>query len=292
MEKARKCSSKVVIISMLLICALTANFLVVFAATNEDESTSYFDTLIYILETNTELTDAQYRELLSNTIEENPYFLVSLNDNELDALEKIYKRVFENLLTIHINTNDVSLTFFGLYLLADLQTLLDNIPVDLYVEVISSLSDNQLKTVRKLIDLNAYQEPFDEFSISIKSIVQDKETIIQQTEFPISLLRYNINIIDNFNSIKAYSIHQDKTQELESTVFSKKVIHLKTTTVNGFFILSTEEKVTEEEKPLGLFDFTIDNNRLILSGALLIGVSILISYLMGLALKTKKQVEA
>lgn len=292
MEKARKCSSKVVIISMLLICALTANFLVVFAATNEDESTSYFDTLIYILETNTELTDAQYRELLSNTIEENPYFLVSLNDNELDALEKIYKRVFENLLTIHINTNDVSLTFFGLYLLADLQTLLDNIPVDLYVEVISSLSDNQLKTVRKLIDLNAYQEPFDEFSISIKSIVQDKETIIQQTEFPISLLRYNINVIDNFNSIKAYSIHQDKTQELESTVFSKKVIHLKTTTVNGFFILSTEEKVTEEEKPLGLFDFTIDNNRLILSGALLIGVSILISYLMGLALKTKKQVEA
>lgn len=292
MRKSKQRKRKVLIIAMLIGIILTTNFLTVFAATDENSSTSYFDRLIQILNTDEKLTDIEYRKLLTNTLEENPYFLVSLNDEELDALEKIYQQVFKDLLTIHINTSDVSLTFFGLSLLADLDTLLNNIPVDLYVEATSTLKDDQLNTINRLIDKNDYQKPFDVFLIDVKTIIQEEETVIQEPVIPIRMLRYNIMIMDDPASIKAYSIHQDTTEEIETTIFSKKVIKIKTSTIDGFALVSTQQKTIIVDKPLGLFDFTIDNNRLILSGVLILGVGTLIGYLMVLAIKTKKQVEA
>jgi hypothetical protein len=292
MKTSKQRNSKVLIIAMLIGIILTTNFLTVFAATDENNSISYFDRLIQILNTSEKLTDIEYRELLTNTLEENPYFLVSLNDEELDALEKIYQQVFKNLLTIHINTNDVSLTFFGIALLADLDTLLHDIPVDLYIEATSTLKNDQLNTIKSLIDKNDYQEPFDVFLIAVKSIIQAEETLIQEPSIPIRMLRYNILIMDDPAFIKAYSIHQNTTEEIETTIFSTKVMKIKTTTLDGFALVSTQQKTTIVDKPLGLFDFTIDKNRLIVSGLLILGVGTLISYLMVLAIKTKKQVEA
>jgi hypothetical protein len=292
MEKLKKQSRKLVMISMLFMYVLTTNFSSVLAATDENNSISYYDQLILVLESDETLTSTEYRELLLKVLEENPYFLITLNDDELSVLEKIYNQVFSEQLKVHINTNNVSLLFFGLPLLADLKSLLNNIPVDLYVEVTPTLDSDNLNILETLVDVKAYQDPFDVFTLEVKQIIHSKQKVIHESDIPIRILRYNIEIVDEPEFIKAYSIQKSTIQELDSIIYSHKVMQIKTYTLDGFSLLSIQTKEIPPKKFLGWADLTIDSNRLFFSGALLIGVGILIGYLMKLALKTKKQVEA
>lgn len=292
MRKLRKQKRIFLIIMMLLVNMLMMNVSPVLASTNENQTTSYFDRLINVLNTNEILTDKAYHELLSNVLEENPYFLVSLNDREIDALEKIYQKIFSGILTIHFSESDVFLTFFGLSLLADLDSLLNNIPVDLYVNASFTLDQNQLNTIEIFLESNKDKEMLDVFQIKCKQVIQQEETHIQQTNIPIRILRYNIDLKKNNKRSMAYSINGTTMNQLDLMVYSNKVVKIKTEVLNGFVLVGHKEETPKTDSLPSYFDFTIDSNRLWFSGVLVLGVGILISYLMALALKTKKQVEA
>lgn len=282
---------KLHIISVVLTLLIMTYFSPVLASTSQNNTISSYDTLIELLNNDSTLTKDEYHTLLMNVMKENPAFLLTLNDQETDALAKIYKVVFDDLLMININKNEMGILFYGVELLADLNSLLHNVKVEISIEATPTLESDAADCLDAYISDKSYQQPIDRFTLVVIQRINQEQTRLIQADIPIRLLRYNLNIKEELNDIKALSILPTSLQEVESTVYSAKVVKIKTVDLDAFSLISTKKKEETEKKFFSFVDASIDSNRLIMSAIIIIAATSLIVYLLFVGLKIKKQVE-